>query len=623
MSHTELLCRSEYVAMRDGTRLAVSTWLANDKESDKEKNTDKHSAVLVTTRYWRAMAFKQDDPEFQPYYPYASYLWARGYVFVVADARGSGASFGTRGGELGSAEVEDIGEIIDWVAEQDWCDGRVATIGTSYTASTTVCSLASASSALKLGVCRAPDFDAYRHLFAPGGVINISFVEVWGAATAAQDANDAKALLEGGYWKVPDVGIENVLGVRPVEDDRDGALLTAAVAEHKTNFNCTSMGDKLAFIDTALLLDSQSDSCSASDSALSKQDAQTDSTAVVNFSPYLCYQDKIEQGNIPLVIRCGWHDAGTQLGALSLFNTCSNPMRVILGPWNHIGDSRVDPFQPGDGTQSEAIPIDYRLGLIANSLDATFKKVPHLLSDIPTDDQFGIVEYYTLGENQWKNTRAWPLPETKVQRLYLSEGHQLRRAVPEQKIACDIYQVDPSTSTGLNNRWYCQLEHPVFFDDRQEEDKKLLVYDTPPLEDDVEITGHPVVRLFVRSDACDGQFFVYLETVDPDGRVRLLTEGQLRALHRKVSDKTPPFKMFGPYHSLKQKDAQPLIPGEVAEIAFDLFPISVLLKKGQGIRLAIAGADKDTFAPTAGCEKPEITVERNSVYASYIDLPII
>ena len=81
--------------------------------------------------------------------------------------------------------------------------------------------------------------------------------------------------------------------------------------------------------------------------------------------------------------------------------------------------------------------------------------------------------------------------------------------------------------------------------------------------------------------------------------------------------------MFGPYHSLKKQDAQPLIPGEVAEITFDLYPISVLIKKGQRLRLAIAGADKDVFAPIAGCEAPEITLERNSVCASCIDLPII
>ena len=167
------------------------------------------------------------------------------------------------------------------------------------------------------------------------------------------------------------------------------------------------------------------------------------------------------------------------------------------------------------------------------------------------------------------------------------------------------------------------MGNPIFFPDRREEDKKLLVYDTPPLEKETEITGHPIVHLSVRLNTTDGQFFVYLETIDPDGRVRMLTEGQLRGLHRKVSGDTSPYKMFGPYHSLKEKDAMPLVPGEVAEITFDLFPISVLLKKGQRIRLAIAGADADVFELISGCESPEITVERNRLYASYIDLPTI
>lgn len=591
MSHTKLACQSEYILMPDGTRLAVSTWLANDKNSDDDKSRDKCPAVVITTRYWRAMAFKQDDPAFQPFYPQASYFCARGYVFVVVDARGSGASFGRREAEASPAEVEDIGEVIDWVAQQEWCDGRVATIGTSYTAGTTVLSLATASSALKLGVCRAPDFDAYRHVTAPGGVINTWLVELWGASTAAQDRNDVMALLESG-WKVPQGGFDNVLGVRPVDDDNDGALLAAAIAEHKTNFNIAGMGDNLTFIDSACF-------CS---------------------KPYF-YQDNIEQGNCPIVVRCGWHDAGTQLGALSMFTSFGNPMRVILGPWNHGGDFRADPFQLGDGMHPEVIPMDDVFGMIVNSLDATFKKDQQTTIDTAGGEKFGVIEYYTLGENKWKTTTEWPLPGTDFHRFYLSAGNQLSQVHPEVETAGDIYQVDPTAGTGLNNRWHTQLGHPVFFPDRQEEDEKLLIYDTPPLEENIEITGHPVVRLFVCSDACDGQFFAYLETVDPDGRVRLLTEGQLRALHRKVSDEVPPFKMFGPYHSLKGKDAEPLIPGQVAEISFDLFPISVLLKKGQRIRLAIAGADKDVFAPTPGCESPEIIVERNSIYASYIDLP--
>ncbi|MBW2370349.1 MAG: hypothetical protein JRH15_20960 [Deltaproteobacteria bacterium] len=100
-------------------------------------------------------------------------------------------------------------------------------------------------------------------------------------------------------------------------------------------------------------------------------------------------------------------------------------------------------------------------------------------------------------------------------------------------------------------------------------------------------------------------------------------EGQFRAIHRKISTEPPPYTMFGPYHTFKRADALPLVPGEVAEIAFDLFPISVRFRKGQRIRVAIAGADKDVFKPIPGCEAPIITIERNARHASFIDLPVV
>ena len=61
-------------------------------------------------------------------------------MLVVCDARGTGASFGHREMELPSDEVADLGELIEWVAAQPWCDGQVATTGTSYTANTTLMS---------------------------------------------------------------------------------------------------------------------------------------------------------------------------------------------------------------------------------------------------------------------------------------------------------------------------------------------------------------------------------------------------------------------------------------------------------------------------------------------------
>ena len=577
--------------MRDGMRIAVSTWLPLEVKSQPYQ----YPAVVTTTRYWRAVALHQDNLEFQSYYPFACYLLTQGYVLVAVDARGSGASFGFRETETSPAEVEDIGEVIEWVALQEWCDGRVATEGTSYSASTALYSLVTAPPALKVAVCRAPDLDMYRHIFVPGGIANHWFIESWGAVTGAQDNNDVEALFAAGQ-QAPKGGADNVLGVRPVDDDEDGTLLTAAVVQHRGNFNVRDQENEFRFVDTKPFANHR-----------------------FLFEPE--YRERIAKSNIPVVIRCGWHDAGTALGALAIFALIGNSTRVILGPWNHGGYFRADPFSSGNGTKPEIISPETVYGLRVKSFDAILKQ--DALTDEDANDQFGVVEYYTLGENCWKTTGQWPLPQTKFQRLYLTEDHQLSTSIPVSQRGCDLYQVNPTASTGLNNRWYAQMGNPIFFPDRKEEDKKLLVYDTPPLESDIEITGHPVVHLYIRSSVTDGHFFVYLETVDPDGRVRLLTDGQLRGLHRKVSEDAPPYRMFGPYHSLKEKDALPLVPSEAAEIAFDLFPISVLLKKGQRIRLAIAGADADVFSPIKGCENPEITIERNSVYASCIDLPVI
>jgi len=593
MSNVEIVCKSEYVTMRDNVRLAVSAWLPNDYINMHEK----YPAIITSTRYWRAMEFHHDNIVFQKYHRFARYLLSQGYVLIAVDVRGSGASFGCRDTELSSAEVEDIGEVIDWAARQNWCNGLVGTEGTSYSANTALYSLVTAPSALKAAVCRAPDFDPYRHLLAPGGIVNRWFIEVWGDSTCAQDRNDVKALFAGGHLPSPEGGIENVLGVRPVDNDGDQFQLNAAIKAHQANFNVKGKDYKLLFVDRKMF-----------------------GSHRFFFDPV--YQELIENSNVPAVVRCGWHDAGTALGALCMFASFSSPLRVILGPWNHGGNLRVDPFLPGENTDSEVIALEAVYSQTVKSLDKIFK--PNTNKKDDTSRSIRLVEYYTLGQNRWKATRQWPLPQTTIKRFYLAENYQLKTFAPTRQKGHDIHRVDPTTGTGLNNRWYTQMAgKAVLFPDRYEADKKLLVYDTPPLEREIEITGHPVVYLYIRSSATDGQFFVYLETVDPDGRVRMLTEGQLRGLHRKTSEDMPPYTMFGPYHSLKEKDALPLVPGEIAEIAFDLFPISVLLKKDQRIRLAIAGADVDVFAPITDCESPEITIERNSVFASCIDLPVI
>ena len=164
----------------------------------------------------------------------------------------------------------------------------------------------------------------------------------------------------------------------------------------------------------------------------------------------------------------------------------------------------------------------------------------------------------------------------------------------------------------------------VHYGDRREEDRKLLTYTSTPLESDLEITGSHSVYLYISSSHKDGAFHVYLEDVSPEGRVTYLTEGLLRAIHRKGKNPSQaPFVPLGIYHTFRKEDAEPLLPGEVTEIGVTLLPISNVFRKGHSIRVAIAGHDK---AMKDRCPKkgvPEINLERNSVYPSRIILPVI
>ncbi|KYC39982.1 hypothetical protein WA1_28905 [Scytonema hofmannii PCC 7110] len=131
------------------------------------------------------------------------------------------------------------------------------------------------------------------------------------------------------------------------------------------------------------------------------------------------------------------------------------------------------------------------------------------------------------------------------------------------------------------------------------------------------------MTLYVTSTANDGAFFVYLEDVDENGNVTYSTEGQFRPIHRKVSKEHPPYAVFGSYHSFKRQDSLPFEAGQLTELQFHLLPTSVLFKQGHRVRVAIAGHDKDLFARYPAVGTPEISIQRNAVNASYIDLPVM
>ena len=127
------------------------------------------------------------------------------------------------------------------------------------------------------------------------------------------------------------------------------------------------------------------------------------------------------------------------------------------------------------------------------------------------------------------------------------------------------------------------------------------------------------MTLFAAIDDTDGDFFVYLEEVTPDGQVNYVTEGQLRASRRREGKL--PYRTLGPSHSHARKDAAKVTPNEPFRMDIALQPLSHQFKQGSRVRIAIAPADRSQFL-----ENPERAAVwrmfRDETRRSKIDLPI-
>jgi putative CocE/NonD family hydrolase len=155
------------------------------------------------------------------------------------------------------------------------------------------------------------------------------------------------------------------------------------------------------------------------------------------------------------------------------------------------------------------------------------------------------------------------------------------------------------------------------------QDEKLLAYTSQPLAEDMEITGNAITTIHLSSTHDDGILIAYLEDVAEDGRVTYITEGELRLIHRKPAGDELPYKSLMQFHSYLRKDGMPMVKGEIAEVKIGLLSTSTLIRKGHAIRVAIAGADKDSFARIPEAGNPKIAVSRNKNHASSIQFPII
>lgn len=576
---------SRYLEMRDGVRIAIDLYLPKDLEKETRLPT-----ILYQTRYYRRFVYnrlvrgymKRRDDTLQMFQEFVR----NGYAVVCLDVRGTGASFGSRQMEFSPDEIMDGSEVVNWITQQDWSSGIVGTVGTSYTGTTAEFILSTQNPAIKAAVVRYANFDAYSDAICPGGVQNTGFMMTWSKFNRALDNDQLSKFLTQNVGRLAGFAIR---GMAPVDEDLNRSQLDAAVQEHAANYDIYEASKSVSFSDDT-------------------SDSQTTAGQLSTYSRLA----EINATGVPVYCWSSWFDGGFTHAAIKRFLNIESPgSRLILGPWDHGGGQNPDPNNSSNKTYFD------HMGEVLRFLDH------HLKGTRTGIDRDPPVRYFTMGEGAWKSSDTWPPVDFKPIHFYCAPANSLSLEKPTQLDDCDVYIVDDSTTSGKASRWVSLVnvaQVDIGYPDRKKQDQKLLVYQTRPLSQPLEVTGHPLVTLYLRTQSEDAQLFVYLEDVNPRGKVLYVTEGQFRAIHGETSAIKPPYRMCVPYHSFTRADSRNLNIGEVARVSFDLQPVSYLFAAGHSIRIAIAGADLDNFS--MGPDNAlHIEVLREQKHSSNIQLP--
>ena len=598
------LNQARYLSLDENTKVWISVWLPASLKAGEKIPT-----LLRMERY-----LEEIEPgwlaKVAAFYGYKDgglkttlEILDHGFAFVYVQSPGSCQSSGPRYCDYSPREIDAMGLAIDWVSQQPWSNQKMGVYGGSYSGTTAEMSCATLRPELKAVYPMKPDFDGFRSVINPGGLGSGAFLHDWARYIRVGDLNDMLGLgelMRGRTLSFLEKMVFRALYKslrRPKGADLE--IFHQAIQDHLSNPDVEQLygGLENKYIDTTF--PTANGMSSWEDIAL------------------YSHKKRIEKAQVNTYNRVGWIDAGTAEGTLEKFLTFNTPQRIVIAPTGHRLSQFVDLY----GTQPEHPPSEPGFESANAEMFAYFA---HHLKDGPEFKEPRRITYFTYGANTWRETDVWPPQGIHTKTLYFGDGRSLVDARPDSPDGIDPYSVDFTTSSGEENRWMGQMGRPVKYGDRRSEDEKLLHYTSPPLGADLEITGSPTVSLQVASTHADGAFHVYLEDVAPDGRVTYLTEGLLRAIHRKLGDpKTAPYVPLGVYHSLRKVDVQPLVPGEAAEITITLLPISVLVSMGHRIRIAIAGHDAalKTRYPLEGT--PELRFHRNSTHASYLQLPVV
>ncbi len=573
--------------MRDGVNIAI--------DLTRPDVTNPIPTILRLTRYHRRMKVRRPlrnpkiQSELDQHFDNRNFFVNHGYAWVDVCVRGSGASGGKRISPWSQDEIEDSREIIDWIISQSWSDGNVGARGISYDGTAAECLITLSHPALKAIAPRFALFDVYEDIAFPGGIPLTGFTKHWSAFNSALDRNRfdevmalllqlskpareqlAKSPFKNKGDKFAAMGLAQsklvstllsklVLGVAPVDADPDSKILKKHIDSRTDNMDVHKAAKGMVFRDQPGMIPERPDD------------------TIDNFSPHL-FVDKYD--TVPAIFNYGgWFDSAYARSAIKRYLSYEDRdgTRLIIGPWKHGVDQNISVWN-----KNRTSEFDHE-GELLSFFDE------HLKGKIEESHK---VKYFTISEEKWNTSSTWPPEGFETQRRYLAKGGNL--GLESEKASLPL-SVQGKHHSGKAGRWSCLLPILSLTHYLPQSSENLLSFNSPALENDIEMTGHPIVHFEFTSTSSDPRIFVYLEDLTPSGEIHYVTEGQFRAIHRKEKKIKPKSHQYFPFHSFKKKDQKSTGPGTKIIMEFDLLPLSYLFKKGHSLRICISGCDTQNF----------------------------
>ncbi|TPX18960.1 uncharacterized protein E0L32_011353 [Thyridium curvatum] len=231
----------------------------------------------------------------------------------------------------------------------------------------------------------------------------------------------------------------------------------------------------------------------------------------------------LERLSVPILLTTGWFDPFL-VQTMDQYASISERTNVGLtvGPWSHLPASGI------------------------SNLGEIFDWIDEHLGQKGNSSRPDAVRIYVTGAEEWRGMKKWP-PETKPQDWFLHAGQRLDTNEPAGELHYSSFTFDPSDPTPT-------IGGPHLVSKGRVEDSALasrsdvLVFDSAPLQDDLEIFGKPIITLHHKSDLPYADLWVRLSEVDRKGKSHNITEIYRRLDPKRAQNKVVKLSLYDTAH---------------------------------------------------------------------------